>query len=163
MTQLDELHRFIHDHVPGRLMDTAGADEWMDDIELVRSVKDLGLGQRRIAVRRYSGVLAWERWPYRQISPDFLFALVCAWLDDHGNDLREQLSLDDPTVYVEVRDNQTAIIMITVPLVDDITLVPDENGPVPYGTERYRLDAPEIHAATDLTVYGIKAGEDDAG
>ena len=161
-TQLDQLYEFVTAHLPARLQETTGFESWMDNIELLRSGKALGMGQLRIGVRRYNGVMGWDRWPYRQCNPDLLFALVCAWLDDHGNALREQLKAGDPEVYVEIRDNQSAIVMITVPLADEITLRPDDEGQIPYSGRRYQLDAPVYHEAVSASVESRKEPDNHA-
>ncbi|HBA7894903.1 TPA: phage tail protein, partial [Escherichia coli] len=63
-------------------------------------------------------------------------------------DLRQRLAPDAPAVDVEVDDeNEVAWLEISLPLVDPITLVEDENGPIPRGGKRYRLEKPEIWVA----------------
>lgn len=168
MTQLDSLYRYVSECLPDRLMKTTGADAWMDNIQLLRTSKSLGLGQQLIGERRYDGVLSWERWPYRKYSPDLIFALVNAWLDEHGNERRHQLGLGDPDPYVEIVDNQTAIITINVPLVDQITIVPDEGGPIRYRGKRFKLAEPVIYTAHEAWIFGMGApakvtGDEDEG
>lgn len=160
MTQLSSLYAFIEESLPGRLMETTGADCWMDDIQLLRTSKSLGLGQQLIGERRYSGVLGWERWPYRDYDPDILFALVNVWLDESGSERRHYLGLDDPDVDIEIRDNQTAIIIISVPLVDEIAMVPDEDGPIPCRGKRYRLAEPSVWFAQSVQVRTETSGGD---
>ncbi|WP_312156320.1 phage tail protein [Lelliottia nimipressuralis] len=168
MTQLDSLYNYFIGCLPERLMKTTGADAWMDNIQLVRTSKALGLGQQLIGERRYDGVLGWDRWPYRDYSPDLIFALVNAWLDEFGNERRHQLGLGDPEPYVEIVDNQTAIITISVPLVDQIPMVPDEKGLIRYFGKRYSLKEPVIHTAQEAWIYGMGApatvtGDEDEG
>ncbi|HDI8404376.1 TPA: phage tail protein, partial [Escherichia coli] len=99
-------------------------------------------------VRKYTAFLRWDAWPYRQLNPDLVFSLVEAWLADNGGDLRQRLAPDAPAVDVEVDDeNEVAWLEISLPLVDPITLVEDENGPIPRGGKRYRLEKPEIWVA----------------
>ncbi|ALX92728.1 hypothetical protein AV650_03760 [Serratia fonticola] len=159
MTQLDELYRFVHSNLPERLMDTTGADAWMDDIELIHAAKAKGVNQsgknqRRVQVRRYNATLAWERWPYRQYDPDVLFGLVAAWLIEHPNEHYNQLELDPPAVFVQLMDDGNAIITITVPLADDIDLVEDENGMIPLQGKRYSVAPAQVSVATRGWIYG---------
>lgn len=44
-------------------------------------------------------------------------------------------------------ENDVAWMEISLPLVDPITLIEDENGPVPRGGKRYRLAAPTVWVA----------------
>jgi len=159
MTQLDELYRFVDSNLPDRLMDTTGADAWMDDIELIHAAKAMGLNeqgknQRRIQVRRYNATLAWERWPYRQYDPDVLFSLVDVWLIEHSNEHYNKLELDPPAVFVQLMDDGNAIITITVPLADDIVLVEDENGVIPLQGKLYSVAPAQVSVATRGWIYG---------
>ncbi|PVZ87912.1 hypothetical protein C9426_09945 [Serratia sp. S1B] len=154
MTQLDELYSFIQANLPGRLMETTGADFWMDDIQLIHAAKAWGLNQRRILMRRYNATLAWERWPYRQYNPDVLFALVDVWLIEHANENYNKLELDPPSVFAELTDNDNAIVTITVPLADDIILVEDENGVIPLQGKRYSVAPAKVNVATHGWIFG---------
>ncbi|SQA61820.1 phage-like protein [Yersinia pseudotuberculosis] len=42
MTQLDELHAFVRQCLPERLVTTVGSDAWMDNIKLEPAAKDWG-------------------------------------------------------------------------------------------------------------------------
>lgn len=161
-TQLDAMFEFVTSNLPARLQDTSGFDSWMENIELTVDEKNVGRlapedgggMQKRIAIRRYDGVLAWERWPYRQIDPDVLFALVGAWLGEHADDLRERLNLGSPMPDVEIRDNESAIVAISVPLADELILVPDPDGIIPLRGLRYSLAGAQIRPAE---TFGIAA------
>lgn len=156
MNQLDSLYAFLAGNLPERLMGkSVGADAWMDNIELKHGLKDLGLGQRQVAVRQYVATLAWERWPYREYDPDTLFALVMIWLEKHSNYRRDHLSLPAPAVYTELMNHQDAIITIDVPLIDDITLAEDaEQGVIPINDRRYRLAPPQVNVVTAAWIRG---------
>ncbi len=58
----------------------------------------------------------------------------------------EQSSEAKPVVEVD-DENEVAWLEISLPLVDPITLVEDENGPIPRGGKRYQLEKPEIWVA----------------
>ncbi|AXF75330.1 phage tail protein [Erwinia tracheiphila] len=155
MTQLDDLYRFVHEALPDRLMETTGADAWMDDIELINAAKAWGLNQRRIWVRRYNATLAWERWPYRQYAPDVLFALIGVWLNEHANEHYNQLELAPPAVFVELMDNGNAVITITVPLADDVIIAEDaENGVIPMKDKRWSVVSGGVDIAERGWLYG---------
>ena len=146
MTQLASLTAFIENNLPARARIPFTSD--MDDITLFPFTKSLGRGQLCTQVRKYTAFLRWDAWPYRQLNPDLVFSLVEAWLADNGGDLRQRLAPDAPVVDVEVDDeNEVAWLEISLPLVDPITLVEVENGPIPRGGKRYQLEKPEIWVA----------------
>lgn len=168
MTQLDELHAFVRQCLPERLVTTVGSDAWMDNIKLEPAAKDWGLKQRRIAIRSYSASLAWERWPYRQYAPDVLFALVMVWLQEHDQHDPMVSAMIEPDVFVELIDNENATVVITLPLADNILLKEDaEAGTIPLGGKQYRvIEDPRINVAKAAWIHGagrITGGPTHAG
>ncbi|ACR69434.1 hypothetical protein DBV23_15910 [Edwardsiella ictaluri] len=159
MTQLSELTAYIQHHLPPRA-NTRFYSE-MDNITLRRAAKSLGNGCRRIQVRQYDAVLTWEAWPYRLANPDLLFAIIDSWLTTHANGLRDELELAGPGIDVDVDDQGSAWLQITLPLADPITLVEDMRGEIPYGNQRYRLDAADIWVAEHCTIH--PGADDDQG
>lgn len=171
MTQLDELYGFVSSLLPERLMKTTGADAWMEDIEIIHAAKAWGLGQRRVAIRQYQATLAWERWPYRQYDPDTLFALVMVWLAKHANEHYNRDEMPPPDVIMQLKDNDNAILYVTVPLADNIILIEDEDeGIIPIEGKRYRVAPPTVNTATAGWIVGANgatapthpAGKSDA-
>ncbi|ELX2300360.1 TPA: phage tail protein [Yersinia enterocolitica] len=146
MTQLSQLTDFIEANLPQRALVPFTSD--MDDISLLPCIKVLGHGQLCTQVRKYTAFLRWDAWPYREWDPDLLFSLVESWLADNAGELREILVPDAPSIDVEVDDeNAVAWVEISLPLVDPIVLIEDENGPIPRGGKRYRLGKPDIWVA----------------
>ncbi|WP_368737068.1 phage tail protein, partial [Klebsiella pneumoniae] len=77
-----------------------------------------------------------------------------AWLGEHADDLRERLNLGSPMPDVEIRDNESAIVAISVPLADELILVPDDDGIIPLRGLRYSLAGAQIRPAE---TFGIAA------
>lgn len=151
MSQLTSLTAFLQENLPVRVRDF---DSYMDDQKIVSSNKDMGMGQRRIGYTTYTGELRWDEWPYRLCDPQLLYTLVLVWLGDHANDLREELGLEDPDIDPQPIDEQTAIVSVSVPLVDELGIIEDEAGPVPHDGKRWRLGDPVVLIAETATVYG---------
>ncbi|MDT3252759.1 phage tail protein [Serratia sp. root2] len=151
MSQLTSLTAFLQENLPVRVRDF---DSYMDDQKIVSSNKDMGMGQRRIGYTTYTGELRWDDWPYRLCDPQLLYTLVLVWLGDHANDLREELGLEDPDIDPQPIDEQTAIVSVSVPLVDELGIIEDEDGPVPHDNKRWRLGDPVVLIAETATVYG---------
>lgn len=151
MSQLNSLTAFLQQTLPERVRDF---DSYIDEQKIVVSNKDMGMGQHRIGYTTYSGELRWDSWPYRLCDPQLLYTLVLVWLGEHGNALREELSMDDPDIDPQVIDEQTAIVSVSIPLVDELDIIEDENGPIPYNGKRWRIGTPVVLIAETATVYG---------
>lgn len=153
-TQLESLTAFFRENVPARAM--GGFTSVMDEMQFIPAAKDLGLGQYRQAVIRYSAVLSWERFPYRICDPRLLFSLMAAWLDDTDRELFDELGINeaDPDWDVSVDSEETATVLVSVPMVEELVLVPDENGSIPWQGQRWRLADPEIWTAFSAQIFG---------
>lgn len=156
-TQLESLTAFFRANVPPRAM--TAFSSVMDEMQFIPAAKDLGLDQYRQAVIRYSAVLAWERFPYRLCDPRLLFSLMAAWLDDADRELFEELGITeaDPDWDVSVDTEETATVIVSVPMVEELVVVPDENGPIPWQGRRWRLANPEIWTAFNALIFGADA------
>ncbi|WP_279050094.1 phage tail protein [Cedecea davisae] len=147
MSQLESLTAFITANLPAEAMQMF--ESAMDDCEITRSAKGLGLGQRRIGVFRYNGRLSWGNFPYRICSPGVVYALVLAWIEEHANELHSDLNLPDPTVDPEFVDENSCILEIVVALADPIILRPEDAGDIPMKGRRWAIVDPEIWTAED--------------
>lgn len=151
MSQLTRLTAFLQENLPVRVRDF---DSYMDDQKIVSSNKDMGMEQQRIGYTTYTGELRWDNWPYRLCDPQLLYTLVLVWMGDGTNDLREELGLEDPDVDSQVIDEQTAIVSVSVPLVDELGIIEDKAGTIPHAGKRWRLGDPVVLIAETATVYG---------
>ncbi|QCT18489.1 phage tail protein [Jejubacter calystegiae] len=147
MSQLDALTRFLAENMPTRAMQ--GFDSQMDGVEFIPAQRDLGLNQYRLAIIKYNAVLSWERYPYREYDPKILMALFIAWLAQADRSLFEEIGIDNdlPDFDIDVIDPETAIVVVSLPMAEELNLVPDENGSIPHDGRRWRLESPEIWTA----------------
>lgn len=145
MTQLESLTAFLTEHLPPRTMQMFLSA--MDNCELVSAAKAMGLNQRRVGYLRYDAIVSWDDFPYRICPPALLYALVLAWVDDYGNELRDTLKLPPPTVDPEFIDEQTAMIQITVPVADEIILRETPDGPIPLKEKRWSVVYADVWTA----------------
>ncbi|HEP0305468.1 TPA: phage tail protein [Providencia rettgeri] len=151
MSQLNSLTQFIIDNIPDWASLKFRAN--IEDGTLIRAPKAFGLNQRRFGIFRYNAVLDWDDFPYRQYSAADVYALVLAWLDEHGNSLRDEFDLADPDVTVDFDEELTSPFVISVELADSIDAIPDKNGNIPYKGQRWRLVYPETYIATQGFLY----------
>lgn len=147
MTELESLTAFITANLPERAMQMFQSS--MDDCEIIRNAKGLGLGQKRIGVLRYSATLSWDNFPYRECSPGLVYALVLTWLSEHANALNDELRLPDPTVDPEFDDEGSCILQVVVAVADEIILKPSDTGAVPSKGQRWDVVYPEVWTAEE--------------
>ncbi len=151
MSQLTQLTDFLNGALPTRVR---GFDSWMDNQKLTVSNKALGNGQLRIGLTSYDGVLEFDKFPYRQLDPAILYALILVWIAEYANTLRDELQLADPDIEVELYDEESALIFITVPLVDEIAIAPDTAGAIPSEGQKWSVVTPLYDVAESAEIYG---------
>ncbi|MEE9956031.1 MULTISPECIES: phage tail protein [Enterobacter] len=156
MSQLESLTQFITANLPRDAMQMFSSS--MDDCELVRNAKALGNGQRRIGVLTYSARLSWDNFPFRKYSPGLIYALVLAWVDEHANELRDELKLADPTVDPEFDDEGTCILDVVVGLADPVIIREVERGPIPFRGKAWDIVNPEIWVAEEAEII-VQTGD----
>lgn len=154
-TQLENLTAFFRANVPPRAM--TSFNSVVDEMGLVLAAKDYGLGQYRQAVIRYDAVLSWERFPYRLCPPQLLMSLMAAWLDEADRDLLDEIGVTeaDPSWDVSVDDEETATVVLSIPMAEELVIRQDNGGAIPWRGERWSLVNPEVWTALAATVYGV--------
>lgn len=159
MSQLSALTDFIIANMPKRAMQ--GFDSQMDDVTFIPAQRDNGLGQYRLAIIRYSAVLTWERYPYREYDPKILMALFLSWLTEDERGLLEEAGIDSelPEFDIETIDQETAIMVVTLPMAEELNLVPDPKGAIPFDGQRWRLAEPDIWTAEEMTIIPLTEGQ----
>lgn len=150
MSQLESLTAFITGNLPPEAMQMFSSS--MDDCELVRSAKALGNNQTRIGVLTYSARLSWDNFPFRRYSPGLIYALVIAWMNEHANELRDELKLAEPTVDPEFDDEGSCILDVVIGLADPLVIRQTEDGPIPYKGKRWDIVNPEIWVAAEMDI-----------
>ncbi|WP_336819390.1 phage tail protein [Cedecea sp. MMO-103] len=159
MSQLSALTDFLIANMPKRAMQ--GFDSQMDEVAFIPAQRDNGLGQYRLAIIRYSAVLTWERYPYREYDPKILMALFLSWLTEDERGLLEEAGIDSelPEFDIETIDQETAIMVVTLPMAEELNLVPDPKGAIPFDGQRWRLVEPDIWTAEEMTIIPLTEGQ----
>ena len=146
MSLITELTTFLKGNLPPALYRGQKFGSFMDNLEIDRVFKLVTkqpTEQLLCAKLRYDAVITFDEFPYRVYDPCLVFALVMCWLESKNSD-DEQFNNVNPDIDVSENDEQTAYLMISVPLIEDITLIEDENGAIPYKGRRYRLGETSI-------------------
>ena len=80
-----------------------------------------------------------------------MLALIAAFLTD-SNWPRDDYALDDPEIDIDVVSKDNATVLIDVQLLDDIELIPADNGPILFNGARYYVSLAPISIAEDVDV-----------
>ncbi|HEY3982679.1 phage tail protein [Cedecea sp.] len=158
-TQLESLTALFRENVPARVMQ--GFSSFLDEMKFIPATRDMGLGQYRQAIIRYDALLTWERFPFRLVPPQLLMSLLAAWLDEASQSLLDDIgqSESEPDWDVSVETEETATIVLTVPMAEELVIKRDKNGAIPWQGERWSLVEPEVWTAITAQVFGV----DEAG
>lgn len=114
--------------------------------KLTATGQDLGKGFE-IGQFRYDAVIDIHRCPAKIAS--LLLAFLLVWLAENDPD-RERNGLDAPEVDVTIEDEQTVFVQITVEFKESIFIVQDEDGPISWSGEQWRVDDVPIDVAESL-------------
>lgn len=157
MNQLKSLTAFITEAMPSSVM--AGFSGRMDEIQLIPAHQDKGLEQYRLAIIRYKAVLTWASFPYQEYDPRLLMALLLSWLSQEERTLFEEIGIDSerPVFDIDPIDSSTATVVVTLPMAEELNLAPDEQGPIPFDGQRWKLTDPEIWTATEAEILPVTA------
>ncbi|MDK2597906.1 phage tail protein [Pseudoalteromonas obscura] len=126
-------------------------DGWQSGGTLMLCGDDLGTGFL-LAKWRYGAVIQIERFPHKRLNPYTLLGLLATWVAEHDPQ-RHDLALDDPELDIEVVSDDHAQVTIELELVDDIELLPDENGPLVYQGQRYRVALVPVNTAEEAELH----------
>jgi len=126
-------------------------DAWQERGTLVLSGSDNGQDGFEVAKWKHSAVIAIEKFPHRKINPYNLLAVLSAFLLDSGWP-RDEYDLDDPELDIEITSKDNATILIEVMLIDDIDLIPHEQGPISFNGQKYYVSLASTNFAEAVEV-----------
>jgi hypothetical protein len=134
MVKLGQLRAFIEQL---NLVALENIDSWAENIRFRGVFKDLGNGMVLFR-QEYDAVISIERFPHERHPVELLFGQVCAWLIDNDPE-REDQDVEQPTVDADILGGGMADLDITIPFVEDVEAIPDDNGPITINGETYQL------------------------
>jgi hypothetical protein len=142
MQKLAAIHQFI---AGLNLVAVENIDSWPENVRFqgVATNKGTGLVLFR---QEYDAVISIERFPHTRHPAELLFGQVVAWLIDQDEE-RENQGVDQPSVTVDVLDDGTADLDITIPFIEDVRAVEDEAGQITLNGKTYALAGFEIDYA----------------
>jgi len=129
-------------------------DGWQGGGELMINTENLGLGGYLLAKWKYDAVIEIERFPHRKVNPYNLLAMVAVWLIAN-DESRDEYELQDPDFDIAVISKDQAQITIELDFIDNIELLPDEQGPIEFNGERYRVSLVPINVAENAELQTL--------
>jgi hypothetical protein len=126
-------------------------DAWQESGTLILSGEDKGQAGFEVAKWKHSAVITIENFPHRKVNPYNLLAMVAAFLIDNEWPC-DQYKLSDPEIDIDVVSKDNATVIIEVELVDDIELIPIENGPVQFNGTSYAVSLLPVLVAEEIDV-----------
>lgn len=132
MIKLQAITAFLIDL---NLVAAENIDTWVENPQIVPRGKSMGAGGIVLYTQTYDAVISIERFPHNTHPAELLFGQVCAWLME--NDERDEIAT--PRTVVDILDDHTADIEITISFEEDVLAVPDTAGTIWVGGENYRL------------------------
>lgn len=128
-------------------------DQWVENIAI--KLKGRYDGTRVLLhTMEYRAVFSIERFEYQKHSIELFGALLVTWLSE--NDDRGELADPDPNVIVDVLDDDTADVEITLQFEEDVYITESENGVIQFAGKRWSLEegAHNIAERASVVAYG---------
>lgn len=132
-------------------------ESWVENPRIVPSATiKSSTGGLVIYQQTYTAVIAIERFPHKTIPVERLFAHVSAWLID--NDNPDRFDHEDARIEtdVEIMDDETADIEISIDFIEEVEIFKRPGGPIRLNGEDWDLEPVEIYYAEE----GELAGEE---
>lgn len=121
-------------------------ESFVDDPKIIPSGIMLSENSLLLYRQDYTATINIDDYPHQEHPAELLFAHVAAWLlenDQHRKDIAQ------PIVNIEILDNNTANIEISIDFNEDVYAVEDVNGPVTLFNVTYRImDSDTYYALT---------------
>jgi len=120
-------------------------DAWAENPQAIPAGTVKGANTIVLFRLKYDAMVVIERFPHRVHDPELLFGQVCAWLMEHdGDDIRSDNSEAVIHTEVDILDDETADIIMTIDFLEDVTAYEDVAGPISLAGKHYRLDPGDI-------------------
>lgn len=122
---------------------------WMENGKLINEGKQITATGLEIAQLDYQAVFYFEQLPFKEINPYKLLALIQVWI----NEKDEYPFREFPTEFnIEMIDDSTAELDITINFREPITAEQDSNGDLLIDGEYYRFDDITVNTAEQFEI-----------
>jgi hypothetical protein len=143
MSLINQLTTFLKDNLPGEVFRGQKFTSFTDEMELKREFKVITASQLQAGIVTYDAVLIFDDFPFRSINPQLLFLLINVWIEQLTDSFSYKVE-ENPTLDVDIIDEELADITVSVKMTENLYMVEDEKGDIPFNNKRYRIDNPVI-------------------
>ncbi|WP_392551231.1 phage tail protein [Orbus wheelerorum] len=143
MSLINQLTVFLKANLPEVIFRGQKFTPFTDSMELERVFKVVTNNQLQGGIIRYEAVFEFEDWPFRQINPQSLFLLVNVWVEELPESDHYEI-IENPTLDVDLIDEELADITVSIKITENLYMVEDDKGDIPFKNKRYRIDNPVI-------------------
>ncbi|PJE55641.1 phage tail protein [Marinomonas sp. BSi20584] len=119
-------------------------EAWPEELEQVSRGKLEG-NRVLLYTMKYRAAYSIEEYAYCKYPFEILHTKLITWLAD--NDERSDMEGREPKIDVDLLDDETANIEITLDFEEDVYITEDESGDIEYFGKMWRLDAPDHDVA----------------
>ena len=119
-------------------------DAWVENIELKTRGSNEG-NKVLLHTMEYRAVFSIEGYAYQKYPIELFNARLLTWLAD--NDDRQDLEDSSPNITIDLLDNETADIELTLQFEEDVYITEIEGGPIEYAGRTWALEEPEHDVA----------------
>lgn len=155
MKQLKALTGFL---INLNLVAAEQIDTWAENPQIVPAGTVKGAKSIVLYRQKYDAQIVIERYPHKRHPAELLFGHVCAWLmDNDGDDVRSDGSEASVQIEVDINDDHTADLVLTIDFMEDVTAIEDVTGTITLAGKQYRLADMDIYYAEtgDLTAQKV--------
>lgn len=152
MSKLQRLTQFLKTNLPDRVCKVEFSSE-MDEIQFISAHKDLGLEQYQMMIQQYIAIIAWGRFPYRELDPRYIPLLIDAWFAKQDNELGDSnIAQEPPSMAIDI-DGEHAEIIVSLSISEPIVMKEDQKGIVPFDGKRWSLTKTDLWLAEQAEIY----------
>lgn len=135
---------------------------WMENGKLVNLGKQVTDNGIEICHIQYDGILFFDEFPFKEISPAYLMALIQIWLNEN-DEMRNILDNYETPFDIEIINDDVADMSFTISFQEPLTAIEDSRGELEIDGISYRLDNIAVFTAEeiDLDVQVINDSNED--
>jgi len=141
MKQLADLTAFL---ISLNLVAVENIDSYIDDPKIIPSGKLTSDDSIILYRLDYTATINIEAYPHKRHAPELLFGHLCAWLMDND---AERDEIATPNVDVDILDNETADIEISIDFEEDVHAIEDITGEISLNGKQYKILASDLYYA----------------
>ncbi|BBF16026.1 hypothetical protein CHBNV3_10290 [Haemophilus influenzae] len=103
---------------------------------------------------QYDGILFFNEFPFKEISPAYLMALIQIWLNEN-DDMRDCLDNYETPFDIEIINDDVADMSFTISFQEPLTAIEDKNGELDIDNKKYSLSTIDVWIAKEIELEAI--------